>query len=67
MIPPAKEILNECCGGGRDKTGLSGQRFMDGGWNIIIAYANCNHNPYTEFPAPGPSEDPWGPNGSCFP
>lgn len=36
-------------------------------WNVIIAYANCNHDPRADFPAPGPSDDPWGPNESCFP
>lgn len=41
---------------------------MDGeGWNVIIAYANCKHDQYADFPALGPPEDPWGPNGSCFP
>lgn len=64
----------KCCGGGRDKTGFSGQRFMEGNggryggtWNVIIAYANCNQDPRADFPAPGPSDDPWGPNESCFP
>ncbi|KAK0745675.1 hypothetical protein B0T18DRAFT_428789 [Schizothecium vesticola] len=71
VAAPAKEarqILKECCGGGSYKAGVSGQRFVpEQGWNVIVAYGNCNHGEYGDRPSIGPPEDPWGPNGSCFP
>ncbi len=41
--------------------GISGQEFSDAGWNVAIAYANCNHDPAADRPSQ------FGPyiNGDC--
>jgi hypothetical protein len=45
--------------------GISGQQFSDQGWNVFVAYANCNHDLDSDHPGFGPAGDPWGPNGEC--
>ncbi|KAK3936356.1 hypothetical protein QBC46DRAFT_412178 [Diplogelasinospora grovesii] len=56
----------KCCTADWTKSkGISGQQFSDEGWNVIVAYANCNHDANSDRPAMGPSDDPWGPNGEC--
>lgn len=42
--------------------GISGQEFSDQGWNVVIAYANCNHAPDADRPG---DFQKWGPNGQC--
>jgi len=37
----------------------------DKGWNVIVAYGNCNHDKDRGHPSYGPVGDPWGPNGTC--
>ncbi|KAK0654825.1 hypothetical protein B0T16DRAFT_383844 [Cercophora newfieldiana] len=56
----------ECCTKRyTDSKGISGQQFSDQNWNVIIAYANCNHPQDQDRPGFGPAGDPWGPNGAC--
>lgn len=59
----AASVANNCCTA--TKSGVSGQQWSDQNWNAIISYANCNHDASGDRPSPGPSTDPWGPNGSC--
>lgn len=47
----AQIIMNQCCentsaGGGTKLWQISGQQFTDaqGGYNVILAYSNCNHD-----------------------
>ncbi|KAK1834438.1 hypothetical protein QBC39DRAFT_369334 [Podospora conica] len=63
----AMKIVDNCCGGGSYKAGLSGQRFTEAGYNVVVAFGNCQHGIDSDNPGMGPAEDPWGPNGSCFP
>lgn len=60
----AQRIYKECC---RKKgKGQSGQIFNDErGYNVVVAYGNCNHGWDSDRPGMGPPEDPWGPNGEC--
>ncbi|KAK0629526.1 hypothetical protein B0T17DRAFT_615290 [Bombardia bombarda] len=44
--------------------GVSGQLLSTDGWNVIVAYANCNHPADQDRPAMGP-DNSWGPNGPC--
>jgi len=61
----AQPIMDKCCHGGMHK-GISGQQFVDElGYNVIVAYANCNHGVDNDRPGIGPPSDPWGPNGVC--
>ncbi|KAH7634063.1 hypothetical protein B0T09DRAFT_396489 [Sordaria sp. MPI-SDFR-AT-0083] len=46
--------------------GISGQKFTGTGFNVIIAYANCNKGESEYFPKMGPEDNPWGPNLQCY-
>lgn len=46
--------------------GMSGQKFTGTGFNVIIAYANCNKGEKEYRPQMGPADNPWGPNLECF-
>ena len=62
----AASVGRSCCT--KDYTeskGISGQQFSDQGWNVIVAYGNCNHDQDRDRPGFGPADDPWGPNGEC--
>ncbi|KAK3365590.1 hypothetical protein B0T24DRAFT_723295 [Lasiosphaeria ovina] len=55
----------QCCTAAH--SGISGQQFSDDGtWNVIIAYADCNHDWDADRPSMGPPDDIWGPNGACL-
>jgi hypothetical protein len=43
--------------------GISGQQFTDAGYNVNVAYANCNHDEMGD--RPGEFEYP-GLNGACL-
>lgn len=59
-------IFDYCCRNTHFFVGQSGQIFNDTrGYNVIIAYGNCNHDRDADRPANGPPGDPWGPNGVC--
>jgi hypothetical protein len=54
-------ITGSCCA-----QSTSGQYFSDpAGFNVIVAYGNCNHGKSADRPSMGPPSDPWGPNGAC--
>ncbi|KAK1756790.1 hypothetical protein QBC47DRAFT_169473 [Echria macrotheca] len=64
VVPYGLDISQQCCGlsGGS----VSGQRFHDtAGFNVIVAYGNCNHDRNADRPALGPWPVVWGPNGAC--
>ncbi|KAK3352120.1 hypothetical protein B0H65DRAFT_547096 [Neurospora tetraspora] len=46
--------------------GMSGQKFTGTGFNVIVAYANCNKGEMEYRPQMGPEDNPWGPNLQCF-
>ncbi|KAK3388299.1 hypothetical protein B0T20DRAFT_365263 [Sordaria brevicollis] len=45
--------------------GMSGQKFTGTGFNVILAYANCNFGEKEYRPSKGPPDNPWGPNQEC--
>ncbi|KAK0619117.1 hypothetical protein B0T14DRAFT_603005 [Immersiella caudata] len=56
-------ITDKCC----SSRSTSGQFFSESaGFNVIVAYGNCNHGKSADRPSVGPPEEPWGPNGKCF-
>lgn len=60
----ASHVGATCCNAkpATESKGTSGQAFSDQGWNVDIAYGNCNHAPDRDPPSifgrPGP-------NGEC--
>lgn len=65
MFQWAGAILHNCCGLLFNNPANSGQAFSkhEWGWNVIIGYGNCNHQPTdidrpSDFPYPGV-------NGKC--
>ncbi|EAA28190.1 hypothetical protein GE21DRAFT_8480 [Neurospora crassa] len=46
--------------------GMSGQKFTGTGFNVIVAYANCNKGEWDYRPQMGPADNPWGPNLECY-
>ena len=62
----AATVGSKCCTKSyTESKGISGQEFSDQHWNVIVAYANCNHDKDRDRPSYGPVGDPWGPNGEC--
>lgn len=45
---------------------MSGQKFTGTGFNVIVAYANCNKGEWDYRPQMGPADNPWGPNLECY-
>ncbi|KAK1828922.1 hypothetical protein QBC39DRAFT_374237 [Podospora conica] len=59
-------IGGKCCDKDPKKSkGLSGRQESDQNFNVVVAYANCNHGEDSDKPTKGPASDPWGPNGAC--
>ncbi|KAK0752601.1 hypothetical protein B0T18DRAFT_427041 [Schizothecium vesticola] len=59
-------IGGKCCTKDyHDSKGISGRQWSDQDFNVVVAYGNCNHGIDSDKPAPGPKNDPWGPNGLC--
>jgi len=59
-------IGGKCCTKDYHKSkGISGRQWSDQDFNVVVAYGNCNHGIDSDKPAPGPKNDPWGPNGLC--
>ena len=59
-------IGGKCCTKDYHKSkGISGRQWSDQDFNVVVAYGNCNHGIDSDEPAPGPKNDPWGPNGLC--
>jgi hypothetical protein len=61
----AQWIGSNCCSADPSSAkGISGQVFsVDKAFNVIIAYANCNHEPDADYP--DKFEPQPGPNGWC--
>jgi hypothetical protein len=51
-------IMDHCCMVGGPKKWISGQQFTDsqGGYNVILAYSNCNHDKYQSPSSYGPAD-----------
>jgi hypothetical protein len=59
----ASHVGSVCCKSSYTVSkGLSGQAFSNEGWNVCVAYANCNHPADRDAPS---IFIPPGPNGEC--
>lgn len=59
----AQDIQQSCCQSSFHD-GTSGQVFDPSEYNVVVAYANCNHAADADRPEFS-SQDGWGVNGEC--
>ncbi|EFX04104.1 hypothetical protein CMQ_1032 [Grosmannia clavigera kw1407] len=58
------DICDGCCTTSvMQSKGLSGQQFSTAGWNVVVAFADCNDDPDADRPS---DFSVWGPNGQCL-